>query len=68
VSNADPHHKPQIDISAWLDREAVECAKRGHGNDSARAARFREAAALIRKQRADLVVARLGQRPAKGTQ
>jgi hypothetical protein len=65
VTNSAAHHKPQIEISVWLDREATKCAALGHGV-SEKAARLREAATLIRKQRADLVAARLGQRAAKG--
>jgi hypothetical protein len=65
VTHADPHHQPPVDITVWLDREAAKCASREHGNDS-KAARLHEAAALIRKQRADLVAVRLGQRPVRG--
>jgi hypothetical protein len=56
MSNSSPHHNGGIDISVWLDREATECAN----SNPERARRLREAATLIRTQRADLVAVRFG--------
>ncbi|HZP87544.1 MAG TPA: hypothetical protein VFB54_12050 [Burkholderiales bacterium] len=59
MSNGSPHHHDRIDISVWLDREAADCIK----SAPERAHRLREAATLIRTQRANLVAARFqGQR------
>lgn len=54
-----PHRLPALDISVWLEREAAKCANENPINHE-RAERLREAARLIRTQRADLVRLRMG--------